>query len=170
MRERGDYHRRGLPDRAHFYFRDPAAPKPTRPRVLGIIALIERDGEVLLERRTDSPLWSLIGGKVEDDESLVEALHREVLEETGLRVIAQSLFGTFSDPTRIAAYPDGNIWQIASVAYTTSVETFERLRPSSESEELRFFPTHDLANLEMPATQRPVVARLVSDRSPPHLD
>lgn len=159
-----------LPDRARFYFRDPTAPKPTHPRVFGVIALIERGGRLLLERRTDSALWSLIGGKPEEDESLTEALHREVFEETGLRVTCYSLFGIFSDPTQIASFPDGNVYRVAYVVYTTTVEAFDPLRASSESEELRFFRRRDLGGLDMPASQRPVITRFLSGEPPPHLD
>jgi NAD+ diphosphatase len=41
---------------------------------------------LLLERRVDAPLWSLIAGRVEDDESLADAVRREVFEETGVQV------------------------------------------------------------------------------------
>src|SRR2546427_3866229 len=111
--------------RAHFYCRDPAAPRPNRPRRLAVIALIERDDSLLLERRVDAPLWSLIAGSVEDTESLTSALRREVREETGLAVASYELFGTFSDPTRIVSYPDGNVVPVASVAYVVSVESFD---------------------------------------------
>lgn len=159
-----------MADRARFFFRDPSAPEPTRPRVLGVVAIIERDGEVLLERRADAPLWSLIGGRVEENESLTDALRREVMEETGLRVSAYTLFGTFSDPSRIASYPDGNTYSVASVAYTVRVESFSPLRASNESEALRFFPKRDLLELDMPAIHRPVIERLLSTAPPPHLD
>ena len=41
---------------------------------------------VLLVHNTDGGGWSLPGGKVEYGETLVEALNREVREETGLLV------------------------------------------------------------------------------------
>ena len=41
---------------------------------------------VLLVHNTDGGGWSLPGGKVEYGETLVEALKREVREETGLFV------------------------------------------------------------------------------------
>jgi 8-oxo-dGTP pyrophosphatase MutT (NUDIX family) len=107
---------------------------------------------------------------VDDTETLTDALRREVLEETGLRVASYTLFGTFSDPTRIVSYPDGNVYRVASVVYSATVESFESLRASPESEELRFFARHELAAVEMPATQRPVIARFLSGEPPPHLD
>jgi 8-oxo-dGTP pyrophosphatase MutT (NUDIX family) len=156
--------------RTHFYFQDPTAPAPNHPRTLGVIAIIERDGTVLLERRTDAPLWSLVAGMVNDTESLSDALQREVHEETGLRVSRYTLFGTFSDPSRIVSYPDGNAYRVASIVYLVEVETFAGLCASSESEELRFFPKSQLPDLEMPATQRPIVDSLLSDQPPPYLD
>jgi 8-oxo-dGTP pyrophosphatase MutT (NUDIX family) len=134
------------------------------------MAIIERDGAILLERRTDAPLWSLIAGMVHDTESLVDALRREVAEETGLTVSGYSLFGSFTDPTRIVSYPDGNVYCVASFAYRVDVETLDGLSPSSESEELRFFAKEALLEIDMPATQLPVVEALLSNRAPPHLE
>lgn len=159
-----------MTQRSQFYYRDPLAPEPIGLRRLGVIALIERNGSFLLERRTDAPLWSLIAGAVEDTETLAEALRREVLEETGLTVVRHSLFGTFSDPSRIIRYPDGNVLRMASFAYTVDVASFEGLRTSEESEELRFFPREVLQDLDLPATQRPVLERLLSGEPEPHLD
>ena len=64
-----------------------AAP-PSHPQ-LAVSAAIFRDGNILLVRRARSPgkgLYSLPGGRVEFGESLHTALHREVDEETALRV------------------------------------------------------------------------------------
>jgi 8-oxo-dGTP pyrophosphatase MutT (NUDIX family) len=153
-----------------FYYRDPAAPDPNRPRSLSVIALIERDGSVLLERRADAPVWGAIAGLVEDTETLVEALRREVREETALNVSGYELFGTFSDPTRIVSYPDGNVYRVTSVVYRVEVESFEPLRASAESEELRFVPKGDVLGLDLAATQRHVLERFVAGGPTPHLE
>ena len=61
---------------------------PARPQ-LAVSGAIFRDGKVLLVRRSRSPgngFYSFPGGRVEFGESLVTALHREVDEETGLRI------------------------------------------------------------------------------------
>jgi len=61
---------------------------PSRPQ-LAVSGAIFRDGKVLLVRRARAPgkgFYSLPGGRVEFGESLHTALHREVDEETGLRI------------------------------------------------------------------------------------
>ena len=66
---------------------DTPAP-PTRPQ-LAVSGAIFRDNKVLLVRRSRSPgkgFYSFPGGRVEFGESLHTALHREVDEETGLRI------------------------------------------------------------------------------------
>jgi ADP-ribose pyrophosphatase YjhB (NUDIX family) len=76
----------------------PEASSPTEPAhpQLAVSAVIFRDGKVLLVRRADSPakgFYSLPGGRVEFGEELHEALHREVREETGLKIEIVSLAG-----------------------------------------------------------------------------
>lgn len=70
-------------------------------------ALILRRNSILLVQRGRQPLkgyWSLPGGLVETGERLVEALQREVLEETGLRVKPAPKFEVFE---RILRDPAG---------------------------------------------------------------
>ncbi len=75
----------------------PNAPEypPARPQ-LAVSAAIFRDGKVLLVRRARSPgkgFYSLPGGRVEFGESLHTALHREIDEETGLKIDIIGLAG-----------------------------------------------------------------------------
>lgn len=70
-------------------------PSPSRPQ-LAVSAAIFRDGKVLLVRRARSPgkgFYSLPGGRVEFGETLHAALHREVAEETALRIEIAGLAG-----------------------------------------------------------------------------
>lgn len=69
--------------------------QPTHPQ-LAVSAAIFRDGKVLLVRRARFPakgFYSLPGGRVEFGETLHAALHREVDEETALKIKIVGLAG-----------------------------------------------------------------------------
>jgi ADP-ribose pyrophosphatase YjhB (NUDIX family) len=68
---------------------------PSRP-ILAVSAAIIRDGKVLIVRRARPPangLYTLPGGGVEVGENLMEAVAREVREETRLTVAPVALAG-----------------------------------------------------------------------------
>jgi ADP-ribose pyrophosphatase YjhB (NUDIX family) len=63
---------------------------------LAVSAAIFRDDKILLVRRARSPskgFYSLPGGRVEFGETLHAAVHREVLEETALKIEIMGLAG-----------------------------------------------------------------------------
>jgi ADP-ribose pyrophosphatase YjhB (NUDIX family) len=75
-----------------------SAASPVQPRhpQLAVSAAIFRDDRILLVRRARSPakgFYSLPGGRVEFGESLHSALHREVAEETALKIDIVGLAG-----------------------------------------------------------------------------
>ena len=72
------------------------SPAPPSHPQLAVSAAIFRDGKILLVRRARSPakgVYSLPGGRVEFGESLHAALHREVDEETSLKIEIVDLAG-----------------------------------------------------------------------------
>ncbi len=61
---------------------------------LGCGAIVRRDDSILLVKRGRPPqqgLWAIPGGKVLPGESLKNAIEREILEETGVRIKAGEL-------------------------------------------------------------------------------
>ena len=70
---------------------------PAHP-VVGVGAVVVRDGRTLLVRRAHEPRkgeWSLPGGLLDLGETLVDAARREVKEETGLDVEVGPMIETF---------------------------------------------------------------------------
>jgi 8-oxo-dGTP diphosphatase len=68
---------------------------PSHPQ-LAVSAAIFRDDKILLVRRARSPakgFYSLPGGRVEFGETLHQALHREIDEETALKIEIVGLAG-----------------------------------------------------------------------------
>jgi 8-oxo-dGTP diphosphatase len=88
---------------------------------LAVGAVVEREGRVLLVRRAVDPqrgYWCLPAGYVEYDEGPVEAVIREVREETGIAVRVTGLMAAYpvrSDPRGLGviiiyyASPDGGL-------------------------------------------------------------
>jgi ADP-ribose pyrophosphatase YjhB (NUDIX family) len=85
---------------------------PARPIVaVGAVILTGggSDRAVVIARRGREPhagVWSLPGGAVESGETLVEAVAREALEETGLVVTPVDVVGVFDEIVRAA---DGRV-------------------------------------------------------------
>ena len=61
-----------------FYYQDNNAPKPNRPNHIGTSVILEYDGKILMEHRTDSETWAVIGGGLHIDETLAQGAVREV--------------------------------------------------------------------------------------------
>ncbi len=63
--------------------------------VLYVLAMLEQDGKLLLLLRKNSRFFSgyygLVGGKIEEKESIADALIREMYEEVGITVSKQNL-------------------------------------------------------------------------------
>jgi len=83
--------------------------KPSRTRrkypdlpLVGVGALVMKDDKVLLVKRQTEPgkgLWSIPGGLVELGETIIEAVKREVKEETSLDTEIKELIGVFDSMT-----------------------------------------------------------------------
>jgi len=92
----------------------------TRGQTLGVQGIVIRSGtEVLLVRQSYAPGWQFPGGGVDGSEHLIDALERELLEETGIAIRgAPRLHGVFSNfrefkGDRIVVYVIENWDQIA---------------------------------------------------------
>lgn len=81
---------------------------PARP-VVGVGGVVVREGRALVVRRAHEPRkgeWSLPGGVVELGEALIDAVRREIREETGLDVEVGPLIETFD---RVHRDADGRV-------------------------------------------------------------
>ncbi len=74
--------------------------RPETPQIT-VDSIIEmEDGIVLIERRYPPLGWAIPGGFVDPGESLLEAVKREALEETNLKIDVIDLFHVYSKPWR----------------------------------------------------------------------
>ena len=120
---------------------DVSKAKELRPSVAAII--MNGDGHVLLQRRSDNGLWGLPGGSVEIGESVSTAILREVREETGLTVEIERLVGVYSDPRfQVFRYAGGNVVHYINTLFVCRIVE-GTLQTCEETLELQFFdPAH----------------------------
>ena len=111
----------------------------------GVRAIILNDrGEVLLQRRTDLACWGLPSGSVELDETALQALKREVREETALEVRQAEPMALYSGPSQRFRYPNGDEIQCFSIAFIVRDWAGDPKPDGVEGSEVRFWPTDEL--------------------------
>jgi mutator protein MutT len=106
-------------------------------------AIVVNENALLMVRRSHDPgkgLWSLPGGRVEQGESLVDAVRREVAEETGVEVEVGELAGILELPDTEPHY--------VILDFHASVANDAGLSPGSDAGEVRWVPLDEVASLE----------------------
>ena len=142
-----------------FYRGHPNPPKTTQGAHLGANAIITYNGKLLLEKRSDSDVWGLVGGGVKKTETELQAIVREVREELGLRIPAEKFkkLAVYGEPGRIAAYRDGSVWRMVIVVFALELEEEPVLQISRESRDLQFFTKEELRDIEVVITHSDIV-------------
>jgi 8-oxo-dGTP diphosphatase len=114
-------------------------------------------GRVLLVERGNEPLagcWSLPGGAVEAGERLEDAVIREVFEETGLRVTANTIATVFE---RIIEDAAGSCeYHYVLVDFYCTIEGGE-LRAGDDSRRVNWFDIDSLGTIHMTEGTREVI-------------
>jgi 8-oxo-dGTP diphosphatase len=116
---------------------------PDRP-LLGVGAIIVRDQQILLVRRSNPPMqgeWSIPGGLVETGETTKEAIIREVQEETGLKIDVIKLAEVFE---RILRDRESRVqYHFVLIDYLCQVIAGEA-HPASDVSEVRWIKRDEL--------------------------
>jgi ADP-ribose pyrophosphatase YjhB (NUDIX family) len=131
---RGDEHRVECPACCFVAY---ANPKPTASALC-----LDADGRVLLARRSIEPFlgaWDLPGGFVEEGEHPLDALRRELREETSLEVDPLDFFGVWID-----RYGGESTAQSTLNLVWTAQPVAGRPEPADDVAELRWFARDEL--------------------------
>jgi len=131
----------------------PPPVQPSHPQ-LAVSAAIFRDDKILLVRRARSPakgFYSLPGGRVEFGETLHVALHREVGEETALKIEIAGLAGWREVLPEAAA--SGHYLIMSFAARWIAGEPLL----NDELDDFRWLAPDGLGDLEVTAGLQPVI-------------
>jgi 8-oxo-dGTP diphosphatase len=129
----------------------------TRPIVLvAAVALVNRDGKVLVARRPPgrplAGLWEFPGGKVEAGEEPETALIREILEELGIEIARADLMPlTFASH----AYPEFHLLMPLYLC-----KRWQGSIAAQEDQELRWVRLDELTHYDMPPADEPLKTSL----------
>mgnify|MGYP000012353396 FL=1 len=118
-----------------------------------VAALIVKDHRFLICQRpahkARGMLWEFVGGKVEQGETLPQALIRECLEELGIRVTPQEIFMQL-----VHTYPD--ITVRLTLFWAQTQDTPQRL----EHNDLRWIGVDEIDHFSFCPADRDILAKL----------
>ncbi|MFV0474963.1 MAG: (deoxy)nucleoside triphosphate pyrophosphohydrolase [Pikeienuella sp.] len=124
--------------------------------LVAAVALIDRDGRVLLARRPEGKslagLWEFPGGKVEPGETPEAALIRELHEELGI--------GTWRSCLAPLSFASHSYEDFHLLMPLFACRKWEGVASPREGQELKWVRPGALGDYPMPPADRPLVAML----------
>ena len=117
-------------------------------------AIFNPEGQLLIAKRSDDQhqggLWEFPGGKVEADETIENALKRELHEEIGIEVTALDplirVSHDYSDKSVVL-----DVWLVSA---------FKGLAHGKEGQQIKWIDPKEMGQYEFPAANTPIVLAL----------
>ena len=125
----------------------------------GVTAVVRRDDDLLLVRRSDNGAWTPVTGIVDPSEHPGVAARREALEETGVEVSVDRLarVGVVGPVT----YDNGDRASYLDLTFACSWVSGEPYAADDESTDARWWPLADLPSMDDDMLDR--IAAALSD-------
>ncbi|WP_274310157.1 NUDIX domain-containing protein [Solibacillus daqui] len=134
--------------------------------VTGGALIKDRNGRILLQKRSDYGNWGLPGGAMEPGESIEETMIREVKEETGLTIKEYNFLSVYTGKRMMYTYPDGNEVVFVMFLFEVNIDTQGLLLSDgktldyqdehNESLSLQFFEEAKIDINQISIVQRPI--------------
>jgi ADP-ribose pyrophosphatase YjhB (NUDIX family) len=150
------------------YYDDPGAPKANTivPAVTAIV--INNSNELLMIERSDNGYWAVPGGAQDIGESVIDAVRREVAEETGIVVEVVQLTGIYSDPRHVIAYDNGEVRQEFSLCFRAK-PVGGSLRMSAEATKVQWVSPEQLDSLKIHPSMRLRIDHGLAEQCAPYI-
>ncbi len=127
------------------------------------IICVDKDGRILLGKRSDNKKWGYSGGAVEIDEYVEDCAKRELFEEMGLVAEELEFFFVNSGPEAHYIYPNGDEVSNFEVIYLCRKWHGEPKSLDGEMLDLRFFACDEIDLSEISPPIRRVVKKYITD-------
>ena len=126
------------------------------------IICVDKDGRILLGKRSDNKKWGYSGGAVEIDEYVEDCAKRELFEEMGLVAEELEFFFVNSGPEAHYIYPNGDEVSNFEVIYLCRKWHGEPKLLDGEMLDLRFFACDEIDLSEISPPIRRVVEKYIT--------
>lgn len=127
---------------------------------VAVAVAVVNDAEILIAKRLDDKhqggLWEFPGGKVEADESVAEALVRELDEEVALPTCTANMAELMQIPFE---YPDKKVF--LDVYWVEVGINDALLAHGAEGQQVRWVKAHELADYNFPQANQPILDAVV---------
>jgi len=103
----------------------------------GVTAVVLKDDQLLLVRRADNGAWTPVTGIIDPGEQPADAAVREVVEESGVRVVPERLAGI--GVTDIVVYDNGDQSQYLDLTFRMRCTDGDPYPADGENTEAKWF-------------------------------
>lgn len=155
-----EWYEAGLKTVRKDYAHESEMPEANSMRPAAAVAIINND-KILMLKRMDNGKWTLPGGTMELDESLIDCAVREVREETGLDVQVTDVIGTYTDPDIRIEYSDGEVRREFTIVYYGTASNSEVVI-DDESSAYAWIPIADVEGYPMAKSQQKRIQDVLS--------
>lgn len=126
------------------------------------VILMDGDGRLLLQQRTDNGMWGLPGGSMEPGEEMKEVAKRELFEEVGLEAQELELLDIFSGPELYYQYPHGDEVYNVVAAYICKEYRGTIRGDGDEVQDIQFFELDKIPSQISPP-DLPIITRFINE-------
>jgi ADP-ribose pyrophosphatase YjhB (NUDIX family) len=150
------------------YLNDPNAPKINSLVPSASAIVLNQEGKILLQLRSDTHVWALPGGAMEIGETISQTAVRETKEETGFDVEPEYVVGIYTNPLHVVAFSNGEVRQQFSICFVCRL-VGGKMEVSNESTEVGFFSPEEIEHIDMHPSIRLRIQHFLEHRDQPFI-
>ena len=125
------------------------------------VLCVDKNGSLLLGRRSDDHTWGYAGGSAEVDERAEDCARRELYEEMGVTADSLEFFCVNSGPETHFIYPNGDEVSNFEIVYLCREWHGDPKPVDGEMEDLRFVPIGEIDLDSLMSPNRAVIAEYI---------